>query len=244
MTVISHEAVIARWEDPSARPLFKGKLIDEDGCCCAQGDILRTFCGWTDEQLRKVNVQAKADAEVAQALGISRFQAVLLRIVNDCQDGCPQDVLRAPEKVLGDQAHILLALGRHLDRMTPTQWDAAWAAARDAAGAAARDAARDAAMDAARDAAGDAAWAAAGAAARAAAGAAARDAAGAAAGDAAWAAAGAAARAAAGAAARAAAGAAAEIQGARVLREQGRPFFFLPLFGFADPEAVLAGDEQ
>jgi hypothetical protein len=172
MTVISHEAVIARWEDPSARPLFKGKLIDEDGCCCAQGDILRTFCGWTDEQLRKTNVQAKADAEVAQALGISRFQAVLLRIVNDCQDGCPQDVLRAPEKVLGDQAHILLALGRHLDRMTPTQWDAAWAAARDAA------------------------WA------------------------------------------------AAEIQGARVLREQGRPFFFLPLFGFADPEAVLAGDEQ
>jgi hypothetical protein len=204
MTVISHEAVIARWEDPSARPLFKGKLIDEDGCCCAQGDILRTFCGWTDEQLRKVNVQAKADAEVAQALGISRFQAVLLRVVNDYQDGCPQDVLRAPEKVLGDQAHILLAFGRHLDRMTPTQWAAAW----DAAWVAARDAAWVAVRDAAGAAAGDAAW----------------DAARDAAGD--------------------AAGVAAEIQGARVLREQGRPFFFLPLFGFADPEAVLAQEQE
>jgi hypothetical protein len=204
MTVISHEAVIARWEDPSARPLFKGKLIDEDGCCCAQGDILRTFCGWTDEQLRKTNVQAKADAEVAQALGISRFQAVLLRVVNDYQDGCPQDVLRAPEKVLGDQAHILLAFGRHLDRMTPTQWAAAW----DAAWVAARDAAWVAVRDAAGAAAGDAAW----------------DAARDAAGD--------------------AAGVAAEIQGARVLREQGRPFFFLPLFGFADPEAVLAQEQE
>lgn len=51
----------------------------------------------------------------------------------------------------------------------------------------------------------------------------------------------AAARAAAGDAARAAAGAAAgEIQGAHLLRERGKPFFFLPMFGFAEPEAIPA----
>ena len=34
-----------------------------------------------------------------------------------------------------------------------------------------------------------------------------------------------------------------EIQGAAIMRKNGTPFFFLPLFGFADPEAVLAADE-
>ena len=62
-----------------------------------------------------------------------------------------------------------------------------------------------------------------------------------------------AARAAAGGAARAAAWDAAggaawdatnEIQGARVLRERGQPFTFLPMFGFADPEAVLAAEND
>ena len=33
-----------------------------------------------------------------------------------------------------------------------------------------------------------------------------------------------------------------EIQGATLMRERGHPFFFLPMFGFADPEAVLAAD--
>ena len=43
------------------------------------------------------------------------------------------------------------------------------------------------------------------------------------------------------AAARAAATyAAAEIQGAHLLRERGKPFYFLPMFGFADPEAIPA----
>jgi hypothetical protein len=86
---------------------------------------------------------------------------VLLRVVNDCQDGCPQDVLRAPEKVLGDQAERLLAFGRHLDRMTADDWrkaDAAWAAAGAAARAAARAAAGAAAWAAAGAAAGAAAW--------------------------------------------------------------------------------------
>lgn len=77
-----------------------------------------------------------------------------------------------------------------------------------------------AAWDAAGDAAEDAAW----------------DAAGDAAGDAAWDAARDAAR-------GAASGAAWEIQGADLMRERNQPFFFLPLFGFADEQAVL-GDKQ
>ena len=58
--------------------------------------------------------------------------------------------------------------------------------------------------------------------------------------EAAWAAAGDAAR----DAAKAAAGAANEIQGAAFMRARGQPFYFLPLFGFADPEAVLAADRK
>jgi hypothetical protein len=34
-----------------------------------------------------------------------------------------------------------------------------------------------------------------------------------------------------------------EIQGAKAMRAKGLPFSFLPLFGFADPEAVLAADK-
>ena len=65
------------------------------------------------------------------------------------------------------------------------------------------------------------------------------DAAGAAAGGAAWAVAGAAA----GAAAWAAQYAGSEIQGARIMREKGQAFTFLLMFGFTDPEAVLAADQ-
>ena len=34
-------------------------------------------------------------------------------------------------------------------------------------------------------------------------------------------------------------GAATEIQGADLMRERGQPFFFLPMFGFADEQAVI-----
>ena len=73
--------------------------------------------------------------------------------------------------------------------------------------------------------------------ARVAAWAAAWDAAGAAAGDTAKVAAGDAARVAAWAAAN-------EIQNAALMRERGQPFYFLPLFGFTNPEAVLAADQE
>ena len=115
----------------------------------------------------------------------------------------------------GPETVTVEAFIRHLKRMTPEQWSAARAAAR-AAWDAAWDAARTAAWDAARAAAGDAAGAAGGAAAWAAAWAAA--------GDAAW--------------------AANEIQGAAFMRDRGQPFYFLPMFGFTDPEAVLAADKD
>ena len=160
------------------RPLFKGKLIDggdDDVCYCAQGWILH-WSGWSDDRLRSVE-QKEADEAVAKQLGISTAHSILLRQVNDSKEGCPQDVLTAPEKVLGDQAHRVLAFWRRLDAMTPDDWKKV-IDARYAAGGAARYAAGDAARYAA--------WA------------------------------------------------SNEIQGAAVLKEQGRTPFFLPMFGIND----------
>jgi len=193
---------------------FKGDLISADGCMCAQGQALHYVGGWSPDRLRRVE-QAEADRETARLLNVSVAHAVLLRRVNDSRPGAPSVVLTDPARVLGDQAETVLAFWRHLDRMTAEQWTAAG----------------DAAWDAARDAAGAAAEAAARAAVRAAR-------ARAAAGDAATVAAGDAVR-------TVAAGYATnEIQGARILRERGQPFTFLPMFGFADPEAVLAAEND
>lgn len=205
---ISIETVVARWRNPATRPAFvEGTLVEFgpngpdgpiDECkFCAQGDILARDGGWSPRRIKGVD-QPEADREVARLLGISVAHAVLLRHVNDSRAGCPEDVLAAPEKVLGDQAGRVLAFWRRLDAMTADDWRNVAAAAGDAA------------WDAAWDAAGAAAWAAALAAARAAAR------------DAAW----------------AAAGASNEIQGARLLRERGQPFTFLPLFGIADPDEL------
>jgi hypothetical protein len=230
VTTISE--IITRWDAGDGKP-YKGSLIDWKayeaepdglGCMCAQGQVLHLIGGRSFDDLRNMQ-QQEADRQTAALLNISRAHAILLRQVNDSVDGAPSIVLTDPGKVLGNQWSKLLDFWWHLDQMTAkaraaagaAARDAAWAAARAAAGAAARDAAWDAAWaaagDAARDAAGDAAWAAAG--------------------DAAWAAAGDAA----GAAARDAAG---EIQGAAIFRAAKRPFYFLPLFGFADPAAIPA----
>ena len=177
--------LIAQWDSNEGKP-FKGSLIDADAykanpdspsCMCAQGQALHYIGGRSIEWLQNVE-QSEADAETAKLLGISLAHAILLRSVNDSVDGAPSIVLTNPEKVIGDQAHIVLAFWLHLDAMTAEQWAAARAAARDAA------------------------------------------------------------RAAAGAAARAAAGATNEIQGAAVMRANGTPFYFLPVFGFANPEAI------
>lgn len=151
-------AIIARWTDPERRPLFKGKLIDESACCCAQGDILRHECAMSDDALRAMTQDA-ADRKVAETIGISLFHSILLRQVNDRKDGCPQDVLGDPEKVLGPNAALCLRFGWWIDRMGKEDWKKVVAA---------RAAAEDAACDAAAAgacAAWDAAWHAAGAAA-------------------------------------------------------------------------------
>lgn len=209
------EDLLARWDSGDGKP-YKGSLIDwatydgdgseppEDmGCMCAQGQVLHLIGGWTPKQLRVD--QDRADREVAKLLNISVGHAILLRNINDSIDGAPSIVLTNPEKVLGDQAKIVLAFWMHMDRMTDEEWSAAWSAVGSAAWSAARSAA----------------WSAAGSAARAAA----------------WAAAGSAARSAARAAAEYACS---EIQGAHLLREQGKPFHFLPFFGFDSPEAIPA----
>ena len=178
MTTVTCDSLRTRWNDPNSRPLFKGSLIDESGCCCAQGDVLR-LCGMSDDNLRQMS-QERADREVADKLGISLFHSILLRKVNDSQDGCPANVLLFTNaglgSVLGPSWRSVIAFGEHMSKMTDAQWAAAWDAARDAARAAAWAAARAAAGAAAGDAA--AAWAAAGAAAGDAAGAAAWAAAG------------------------------------------------------------------
>jgi hypothetical protein len=225
--MVTIDTMLERWSGLE-RPLFKGKLIDAEGCKCAQGDVL--FCaGFTDAQLRNME-QSKADRETATILGISRTHAVLLRNVNDKSRGCPQLVLSHPEQIIGDKAPILLAFWLYLDNMSDAARDAGWDAAQDAAWDAARAVARavagavagaaawDAARDVARDAARDVAWAAAGAAAWDVAGAAARDAAW----DAAW--------------------ASTEIQGMDKLEADGREPYFLAFFGLKtwDEVRVLA----
>jgi hypothetical protein len=182
--MMSIAEIIARWDSGEGKP-YKGKLIDVTayeadpaniGCMCAQGQVLHLLAGWSPEKLRDTD-QEKADRETAKLLNISVAHSILLRLVNDKADGAPSVVLTNPEKILGDQAKVVLAFWLHLDGMSDKDWAAA--------GAAAWDAARDAAWDAA-------------------------------------------------------AYACSEIQGACIMREKGQAFFFLPLLGFADPEAIPA----
>ena len=205
---------------------FKGNLVSEDGSCmCAQGQALHYLGGLSVEDLRSIN-QREADQRVAKLFGISRAHAVLLRIVNDNADGAPASVIRNPEQILGDQAKTVLAFWRYLDHTSAAGWAAARAATRGAAGleawAAAREAAKAADWAAAKAASGEtargAAWGAVMAAARSAVWGAVMEA------D--W----------------AATWATHEIQGAAVMLAKNQPFYFLPLFGFADPAAVVAAD--
>ena len=172
---ITTEELLARWDTDEGKP-YKGKLIDmraynadpdDIGCMCAQGQALHLIGGWSAEQLRDT-AQAEADAATAKLLNISRTHAILLRSVNDTQDGAPAIVLTHPEKIIGDNARTVLAFWLALDGFTAEQWDAAWGAARDAA------------------------WA------------------------------------------------SNEIQGAGLMLDRGQPFYFLPMFGFANPEAIPA----
>jgi hypothetical protein len=207
--------LLARWATPEGRP-FKGKLIDwtayqgdgleppkDIGCMCAQGQALHILAGWTPRDLKDTS-QVFADGVTAKLLNISRTHAVLLRLINDTIDGAPSIVLTNPEKIIGDQAKVILSFWLFLDKITPKQRrslaatrDATWDAARDVAwNAAAWDAAaRSAVRRAIRGTTSGTTWA-----------------------SAAW--------------------ASNEIQGTSVMRQQSKPFFFLPMFGFATPEDI------
>src|SRR5882757_1927279 len=110
MPQITIETIVERWKGLE-RPLFRGKLIDADGCKCAQGDVL-SCAGFSDEDLRKME-QDFADTETARVLGISRTHAIWLRTVNDSIGGAPQIVLSNPEELVGPNAPILLAFWKY-----------------------------------------------------------------------------------------------------------------------------------
>ena len=215
--------LIDRWQTNEGKP-YKGRLIDMDaynsdptnpGCMCAQGQVLH-YAGWDVHGLNWL-AQKEADREVAKLLNISNSHAILLRIVNDRADGAPAVVLTDPGAVLGGQWSKVLDFWWHLDTMTKAAWEDASQVAR----AAAWKAAWEVASEIARAVAWKAAWEAAGAVARAAA----FRASGEASGEASW---------------EASREATWEIQGAEIMRRDGKPFYFLPIFGFAAPADIPA----
>ena len=113
--------LIDRWAKPDGIPL-KGELINKEGCMCAQGQTLHYIGGYSAEQLRGLD-QQDADKETARLLGISTTHAILLRHINDLEQGAPSIVLTDPEQVLGDQVQTVLAFWRHLDTLTENQLD-------------------------------------------------------------------------------------------------------------------------
>jgi len=165
---VNIESIVKRWSSLE-RPLFKGKLIDKNGCKCAQGDVL--FCvGFTDKELKKMD-QSRADKETAKALEISVTHSILLRKINDSIDGAPQIVLSNPKQILGGKADILLAFWFYLNNLSTSArnaawedtqeaaWEATWEATRKAAGEAASVAAFESTVEAPLKVAWEAAWA-------------------------------------------------------------------------------------
>ena len=167
---ITIESMVTRWAGRD-RPLFKGRLINSKGCRCAQGDVLHCS-GVSDDELRTMT-RRSVDTKVAEVLDISVTHSILLRQVNDKADGCPGDVLIAPEKILGPEAKRILAFWKRLDGnkdaflvaflnadLTASWYerDAFREGACDAGCVAAGEAAREAAGNAIRDSDGSVAW--------------------------------------------------------------------------------------
>ncbi len=101
-----------RWAEPDGLPI-KNRLVNDDGCMCAQGQALHFLGGYSLEDLRQMGV-LDADKNTARVLGISTSHSILLRHVNDKVDGTPSIVLTEPAQLLGDQSETVLAFWRHL----------------------------------------------------------------------------------------------------------------------------------
>jgi len=153
MRKLSKRYFVNRWSDPELRPKLSGRLIDDNGCKCVEGDVL-SECGYSDDELRAMD-QGVADTETARLIDISKTHAVFLRNVNDSTDGCPQDALDTTnggiERLFGPNAKLVLAFWRYLDAMSPTQWSVARNTARNVVQHTTRDKAWDIAFDTARD---------------------------------------------------------------------------------------------
>jgi hypothetical protein len=82
MTTITIPALIERWTSPDAPRLAQCTLYDPNSdCFCAQGDILH-LAGLSKDFLNKAQ-QRWADQEVANILGITIFESIMIRRVND-----------------------------------------------------------------------------------------------------------------------------------------------------------------
>jgi len=217
--------LIARWNTDDGKP-YKGCLIDmdsyEDGnlsCMCAQGQVLHVLGGWLPEMLFKGGQQV-ADAETAKLLNISMAHSVLLRQINDMDDGQPAKVLTDPGAILGDQWSKLLDFWWYIDAIDAKEWRRVrdvWFKAKTSAMNAAERAFRDAikscdrdwldrTYDVTRQITMIATWDISN-------------------GD---------------CAASAAIDSSREIHGAEALKRDGKPFFFLSMFGFASPDDIPA----
>lgn len=119
----SIQQIVKFWEEPRNIP-FKGELISlefDEPCMCAQGQVLRILANWEYEELQNAT-QEEADVAVAKLLDISIAQSILLRTINDSEEGAPGDVLSKPEKYLGPNYELILNFWRLIDRLTEEQW--------------------------------------------------------------------------------------------------------------------------
>jgi hypothetical protein len=114
------QAMVDFWIEPRNIP-FKGKLIDSEGTCmCAQGQTLYRN-GYTVEELKNME-QSEADRKTARILEISITHSILLRKINDGEEGAPQDVLTNPEKYLGPRYNEVLEFWLKIDELSEEQW--------------------------------------------------------------------------------------------------------------------------
>lgn len=120
-------AIVARWAKPNQIP-FKNQLISDrgrqgdDNVCMCAQGQVLHYIGGWSFRQLRTARQADADKATADLLGISRAHAVLLRNINDSEPGAPSVVLTNPELVLGDTAATILAFWKYLDTMTKEDW--------------------------------------------------------------------------------------------------------------------------
>jgi hypothetical protein len=102
---------------------FKRELIhrNKDGSCsmCAQGQVLYRN-GYSEAELFGMCLST-ADKETARILEISITHSILLRRINDIEEGSPQEVLSNPEKYLGPNWVKVLDFWVYLDILSEDQ---------------------------------------------------------------------------------------------------------------------------